>query len=134
MNIIEDYPPNYKEIEKVFKVKERLDVIFTYGDKLYNPHKIKIEAHAIIHEEVHVKQQKNPKEWWDRYLKDKDFRLEQEMEAYATQYAYVKPVLNTEGQRIFLEAISFELSGELYGDMVSYQKAESGIRLRAKNL
>lgn len=134
MIIREEYPPNIKEIEKVFDIKDRKDLVFTYGDKLYNPYKIKLVPHLIIHETVHSEQQKDPKEWWDKYLKDPDFRLEQELEAYAKQYAYAKPQLNAKGQELFLEKISFDLSSEVYGNIVSYQKAESDIRRIAKSM
>lgn len=134
MMIKEAYPPNYKEIiAKIPAVNERKDVVFTYGEVLYNPYKLEIQDHTVIHEQVHSKQQGgNPKEWWYHYLSDMLFRLNQEVEAYGEQYKYAKELLNAKGKKIFLETIAETLASDMYGNMLSQAEAEAKIRLYAK--
>ena len=130
--IINEYPPNYEEIKKVFDI-ENENVIFTYGENIYNPKKLEIHNHLLIHEYVHSKQQKETgiKDWWEKYLADKIFRLEQETKAYQAQYRYAKEFLNDEGRKIFLDSIASDLSSKIYGNMISHSKAETLIRKKA---
>jgi hypothetical protein len=90
MVIVTDFPPNIAKITAVFpRLPET--VCFTYGDKIYFPNGTELAGDLMAHEEVHKKQQgNNPEAWWDRYLIDKAFRQEQEVEAYAVQYLFVK--------------------------------------------
>jgi hypothetical protein len=83
---------------------------------------------------VHIKQQgDNPKEWWDKYLTDKKFRLEQEVEAYGIQFASLKSVVRDDISKQFLTRFAVVLSSPMYGSMLSLQEAESKIRNYAKN-
>ena len=133
MNILKEYPPNYEEIRKHFNPGR--EVVFTYGKNLYNPHDLKIMNHLLEHEKVHARQQgASPEVWWNKYFENKEFRLEQETEAYATQYNFVKESLNDEGQKIFLEAIAQDLAGELYKLDITFQQAKTKIRHKAKSV
>ena len=123
MEEIKDYPFNYNEIKAVFDLEGKSPV-FTYGDKLYNPTGLTIPDHLLIHEAVHEKQQVNPKEWWERYLIDKDFRLEQELEAYRAQYQFIKK--NVKDRNIvarFLFTIAADLSSGMYKLNISQTEA-----------
>ena len=75
-----------------FKINELEKVIFTYGDMIYCNQELSIGLCA--HELTHVFQQlKMGKEkWWEQYLKDDKFRLEQEVEAYRQQYRVMKAI------------------------------------------
>jgi len=130
---IKEYPPNYEQIKETFPVESTDNVVFTYGDTLYNPHKLKITEDLWLHEEVHQKQQVDPKQWWDMYCENEQFRLDQELEAYGRQYAYIKslPIITKE-RRTFLDFISEILSSNLYGNIISFKVAESKIRNKAK--
>ncbi len=136
MEIKQEKPPNYEAICKVLTPGE--DAVFTYGSTLYCPHlkdMSRIQDHLLVHEEVHVKQQTNPEEWWDRYLKDPAFRLEQELEAYATQYAFVdKKNILYKWKKHFLGKLAMDLSSPMYGNILSYGEAESKIRNTAKTI
>ena len=83
MKIIRDYPPNIEAIRAEFELNPR--VVFTYGETIYNPGGGKITDDLMVHEETHAKQQgDDPGAWWDRYLVDVDFRLNQEVEYLAS--------------------------------------------------
>ena len=128
MEVVKDYPPNYKEICDVFAIKNRGSIVFTYGDKLYNPDGENIADHLMVHEETHRKQQSQttPQEWWRQYLVDEKFRLEQELLAYRLQYRFMK----TKGyprnyRRDVLNKIAKDLSGPMYGHIVSRNEAKN---------
>ncbi len=131
--IIKNYPPNYKKIKAVFGEDERC--VYCYGD-IYNPHKIPLEHHIIVHEKVHSEQQAELgiDYWWMRYLDDKEFRLKMELEAYAIQYKYAKEIANNKSVKLFLEDISGVLASEVYGNLLSQSEAETKIRVMAKKL
>jgi len=126
MNVVYDYPPNYSAIITVFPdVITREGVIFTYGDTIYSPVVQDIPEHLHVHEMVHMQQQgDNPEGWWDQYLVDEEFRLDQEVEAYHEQYESVKDRMeSTILQMQFLMVIAQDLSSSMYGNIVSLPDA-----------
>lgn len=125
-----EYPPNIKDIEAVFGKDEKNTLLYCYGDKLYNPHKLVLEYHVLVHEEVHVKQQEKVcrDEWWKRYLSDVQFRLDQELGAYIAQYKWVKERVPSKVSQLFLEDISQVLAGETYGHLLTPAQASTKIR------
>ncbi len=129
MIIIREYPPNYKEICKVFDIKDRGTIVFTWGDKIYCQDKVgKLPEDIKVHEATHqIQQAGDPKKWWDRYLIDISFRLDQEVEAYRNQYNFfLKFNHNIKDQEKLLDKISGDLSSKTYGNIVT--------KLEARNL
>lgn len=124
MEIIHDFPPNFKAIEKKFGPLSD-SVIFTYGGAIYAPTVGEIASHLIVHEEVHSKQQgDDPKGWWKRYLKDDKFRLEQEVEAYKAQYLFFKRTIKDRNRQTrFLYKIAADLASPMYGSIVPHREA-----------
>ena len=121
-----EHPPNYKAIAKTFKISGRTNIVYTYGNKLYVPggDRISLDPHLMIHEETHVAQQAEigVKEWWKKYLADPDFRFIQEVEAYRNQYSSMG-VLPLKQRFAYLDHIATDLSGPMYGDMLSKENA-----------
>ena len=135
MNIVKAFPPNYAKVRKAFPEIRGRQIVFCWGNKIYNPSGGEVMEHIVVHEMVHRKQQGDKiEEWWDKYLADKQFRFDQELEAYATQYAFAKPLLNTKGIALFLGVIATDLSGSMYGNLVPYEKAATMIRHKADTL
>jgi hypothetical protein len=145
--VIGGFPPNYDVILMAIpEVADNHAVIFTYDGAIYNPYGKEITQELQIHEAVHVKQQgSDPDGWWIRYLKDKQFRLEQEAEAYGEQYHFAKIAVSMadeaaqkEGKHLSagknnllkwgLESMALALSGPSYGNLISYGEAEARIR------
>lgn len=127
MKVIKAYPPNYAEICKVFKIADKKNIVFTYGDTLYRPDRSgAIPNHLRVHERTHEKQQGgDPAGWWNRYLVDKDFRLSQEVEAYRRQYQFfISTNHNIKEQVAFLERISDDLASDIYGNLVTNSEAK----------
>lgn len=134
MIIKEEYPPNYLEIVKVFGDLTEKKPVFCYGDTIYNPFKVEVTPDLEIHEDTHRQQQSTaPDIWWEQYLTDTTFRLNQEVEAYSKQYQFAcKLVDEIKGgsrmKKAILESIAKSLSGEMYGNIITYSQAETVIR------
>lgn len=136
MKISPEFPPNYTLLQMTFpNLGEELKPIFCYGDIIYNPFNKEITKDLEIHEEVHsLRQGDNPDHWWQKYLIDKEFRLEEEIMAYGTQYAFVKNLkMKTEVKDWMKESMAHSLASD-YGLDISYGQAESKIRNYANNL
>ena len=135
MKILNQNPPNI-DLILAAGLKPSKDTVFCYGDTIYNPSGKKLSPDIEHHESIHARQQKDIgiDEWWRRYLSDKDFRLSQEIEAYGEQYKFAqKYVKDTKLLRWALENMAYALSGEEYGNLISYGEAESKIRNYGKS-
>lgn len=122
--IINEYPPNIVAIEEHFDLTGRT-VYFTYGDAIYNPSGTHIAPDYVFHEEVHMKQQRDiggPEIWWDKYIKDPAFRIEQEVDAYGQQLRYIR---RNNAKKVARELNHFAevLSSALYGNMMTEEDA-----------
>lgn len=131
--VINSYPPNIDLIRKHLNVPEE-GIVFTYNGKIYSPHAKELPQHLLLHEMVHVKQQGNDSDsWWNRYLTDIEFRLEQELEAYTEQYLFLKMVNKTSTSHEWLFILSEQLSHPVYGFNLTRPQAETKLRIRAKH-
>ena len=128
MEIVFDNPPNIKAIQQVLEIGDA-KMIFCYGNVIYNPYKLEIADHLKIHELVHSGQQgNNPEKWWERYLKDSEFRLNQELEAYQRQYDFAKQWIKDRNVLArFLYQIANDLSS-LYKVNISLGEAQKQIK------
>lgn len=128
MKIVIAYPPNYEEIKKAFNPPKT--VVFTYGDTIYNPNNGLIGTDLMIHEGTHeIQQSLDPKKWWDRYLIDPQFRVDQEIEAYHNQYKYLKDMIKDRNQLFrHLHRLASDFSSPIYGGCISYQQAVERIK------
>ena len=129
MQIKKEYPPNINDITAKFPLT--LDVVFTYGDTIYSPAGVELPKHLFVHEQTHSKQQlaMGVEVWWKKYIEDENFRLGQEIEAYANQYKqFCKDKKSIERQYLFLDLISKDLSSPLYGNLVDYTTAKQLIK------
>lgn len=120
-----------------FRVDPR-HTVWTYGDTLYNPGGIHVEDHLLAHEQTHTIQQEReggPDKWWRRYLDDPTFRFEQELQAYAMQYAFYCEQRTDRNQRFrFLHQLAGALSGPLYQVAISRSDAQKAIKETAAAL
>lgn len=129
MRVVDDYPPNFRDIASAIPAVADSKPIYCYGDAIYNPHGREITADLQMHEQVHSKQQgDSPETWWLRYLSDPAFRLSQELEAYGVQYTVVRPLLRGQMRQWALESMAKALSGATYGSLISHGEAVSKIR------
>ena len=136
MIIKNEKPPIYEECVKAFGIDKRKGIVFTYGDCLYNPDGLDLPDHILVHESVHGNQQKHDdtvaKLWWERYIVDVKFRIEQEVEAYGAQYKFIcEKVKDRNARYKSLHILAQDLSGDMYGRCLSYTDAIIKIKKEA---
>lgn len=125
MKVLNEKPPIWDKAKAAFDFNEKT-TIFTFGDTIYNPAGINVTLDLHAHEQVHELQQaahkgvvtSGPKNWWKRYLKDPEFRFQQELEAYRAQYAYIRKQIKDRNQlNEYLIHLARELKGPMYGNL-----------------
>lgn len=123
MKISHEIPPIYYKCKEQFGVDWNKGVIITYGDTIYS--KDKITPDLEVHEATHIKQQKEigVEKWWERYFKDKEFRLEQEKEAYINQYNWIKKNIKDRNTKTRLRYHIIKSMVLFYGDMINEEDA-----------
>ena len=128
MKIVPGHPPNISQIDQVLGVRSSKSIIYTYGDTIYAPGGIGgVTEDLKVHESVHMEQQSafdSPDDWWDRYLEDPEFRLEQEIEAYRKQYEYINLHGNRKQRREAKREIAKTLASQMYGNIITRLDAE----------
>lgn len=136
MKVIRAFPPNFAAIAKAFPyVKGRQGIMYAWGDTIYNPSGVAVTPWVKDHEEVHGKRQcelglrgmpmdcnKAAAIWWNLYLSEPDFRLEEELLAHQAEYlSYTKH--NSGGYGSYLDTVAHRLSSALYGNLISFNEA-----------
>lgn len=127
MKIVDGFPPNISTIRQY--ITPPPDAVFAYGDIIYNPSGKDIPEDVLVHEQVHEKQMKNwlPDTWWLKYLLDKDFRKQAEVEAYSVQYRFVKERVPAKVAKLCLHDLASNLQ-KLYDLDITYWEASTLIR------
>lgn len=108
-------PPIYDRIRKVFDVEWNDGIIIADGFTIHC--KYDVPPQKVIHELVHSKrQEKIGKElWWDLYLSNPSFRLEEEVLAYRREYEFFCESIKDRNQRFeYLYELSRILASKQY--------------------
>jgi hypothetical protein len=117
MRVIRGFPPNIRKINQTFNVRG-MNVFFAWGDTIYAPMGGKLPPELMAHEEVHGRRQNgDPAAWWERYLSDPGFRLQEEIPAHLAELEHLGRPEHA------LRYIAERLSSTLYGSMVSFEDA-----------
>lgn len=121
------YPPDhiYKECVRRFGVSFEKGTVFTYYPNIH-AYKADMSDDLYIHELTHIAQQKEigVEVWWEKYLSDEQFRLEQEIEAYQNQWVFARENYHRAYRKMLRKHIIDNLSGKMYGNIISKQEAE----------
>lgn len=123
INYYHTKPPNWDTLIKYFPANWD-NVIVTYGDGVYSKNDINIIEK--IHEAVHVNQQAKmgAEAWWEEYYVNPTFRFAQELEAYREQADAIRMYVKDRNLQFqMLRQICHYLSSDVYGNLVSYEKA-----------
>ena len=128
MKLVSGHPPNIKKIDLVLGVASSKSIIYTYGDTIYAPGGTSgVSEDLRVHESVHMEQQsafESPDDWWDLYLTDTVFRLEQEVEAYRKQLEFIDLHGNRKQRRESKREIAKILASQMYGNIITRLDAE----------
>ena len=75
-------PPVWDKLVKAFGV-EWGTICVAYDKDIYCGDKANLSTDVIVHESVHLaRQEKDPVQWWENYMKNKEFRFAEELIAY----------------------------------------------------
>lgn len=133
VEIVTSRPPIYETIIAFGLRFNPNSVLFAYEGKIWNPGGQEVSEDLKVHEGTHLAQHLaypgGSEKWWGRYLTDPYFRLEQEAEAYATQYAYICTYVKDCNRRsLILHDLASYLAGPMYGNTVSRTAAVKMIK------
>lgn len=142
MSVVVAKPPLFDKINAKFNVDGK-PVFFTFGDKIYNPMGANIPPAIMAHEKIHMlRQGVTIESWWERYIDDDKFRLEEELPAHAAEYRWWLEA--PEGKQALkgfrsladyhLIHIAKRLSSPLYGNLISFNDAKFEIAQLGKEL
>lgn len=102
---------------------------FAFSNTIYS--KVELPDHLIVHESTHLNQQlRNPLGawiWLALYLCSKRFRYHMELQAYRKQWQFFRDNYPFNQRGAFLEKVAGDLSGKLYGNIVTYAEAVRAI-------
>ena len=129
--VIIEQPPMYQELAFIFRLHDRRDVIFSFGDRIYNPYQLAIEPHIAAHEAIHGIRQgigTEVLEWWRRYMDDPMFRYIEELVAHRAEYYWLTEHGNRHQRRRALREVSTKLASTLYGGMVTQHQAKHDLK------
>lgn len=135
MKVVIGLPPNFEEIAAALPRARSPNVLFSYGDTIYNPSGVPISEALMAHETVHGFRQ-DPQtpgsvdRWWKQYLADPTFRFDEERRAHIAELWVVTLGWATRRHHRagWLNIIAHRLSSSLYGAMIPLHKAESILR------
>ena len=118
--------PNLQVLKDRFGVDERY-VIISYGNAIYSPKK-ELTPDLLVHELIHCERQgfspDSAKRWWEMYLRDENFRLQEELIAYKAQFEYCCKVYKDRNKRTKIQvALAQQLASEQYGKVITFGKA-----------
>jgi hypothetical protein len=130
MAILLETPPIYARILDAFPLAKKRGVIFSWGENIYNPSGVDIPDHLIIHERLHSRRQNgDPRGWWDKYLEDSEFRLNEEILAHIAELSYVKDhAPSRELRRGAAGAVALRLRNPLYGWKMTKKEARAHLK------
>lgn len=114
------YPPNIDQVEERFHTRHIKGVIYAYAPAVYNPHELWIPPFILEHEQVHLTRQgDDPAGWWDRYMKDEEFRYEEELLAHVREFEVRR--YGKDGKRYTRYALLRETARRLIAPFYDYK-------------
>src|SRR3990167_2785803 len=128
--IKKERPPNWDKLVKAFGV-EWGTICVAYDKDIYCGDKANLSTDVIVHESVHLaRQEKDPVQWWENYMKNKEFRFKEELIAYHTQYDYLRDNVKDRNRlAMYLWRLAKDLSSAMYGSVISHREAMKLIKM-----
>lgn len=120
-------PPNFERILAVLPGASEPGVIFAYAPDIYAPGCKMLPAELVAHEAAHIARQVEDgvEAWWDRYLVDTQFRLDEEVIGHRAEYvALCQFAPDREARNRKLHRVALKLCAPLYGYRLTYADAK----------
>lgn len=134
--MVYENPPNIDQIDAAFGIRGQR-VLFAYGDRIYNPTRFAVPPQLIAHEMVHGRRQglraSDIERWWERYIADAGFRLEEELPAHIAEFEKACEVeaprwhSQRNMRRMMAAVTARRLAAPLYGNLISIDDAKKAI-------
>lgn len=124
-NILKTKPPIYDRLVKKFNVSMENGLIIAYYPNIHCL--FKVPDLKIVHEAVHLvrQEQMGVSFWWEKYLEDEQFRLEEELLAYGQEIRAIKELdISRNERRFLLKEIYENLSSSMYGNLITKEEAK----------
>lgn len=135
MIVVNEKPPLFADICAVFPGATG-DVIFAWGDRIFNPRNIKVRSELIAYEQAHGRRQGTTEHsieaWWREYLASAEFRLNEEIIGHRAELQALKamtPDRRFHG-RMALH-VAAKLASPLYGALINKPAAMRALLARA---
>lgn len=127
--IVDGYPPNFEKIKRAFPMAIRLGIVFAYHDAMYAPGIKEIPYPIKCHENIHLLRQgttiESAEAWWDEYINDPVFRLEEEILAHKAEYKALTELYPSKQQKMMcLREVAEKLAAPLYGRIINVKSAQ----------
>ena len=128
--VLRKRPPNFEKIVAAFPGAAEPGVIFAYGGFIFAPGDTAVPIWLQAHERVHLlRQGTDPDGWWDRYIREPQWRLAEELAAHRAEYrAQVKRLTLPMQRFAALQEIAAKLASPLYGGLIPVEKARHEIQ------
>jgi hypothetical protein len=132
LEIVKEFPPFYDWVGVKMGVTPPYGVIFTYGERIYNPHGVEVHPALMAHERVHSRRQLatdgGPDAWWERYLIDDAYRFDEEAVAHRAEYlAFCSREHDPKRRAQALSVIAGRLASPLYGRIATPHRARRAV-------
>ncbi len=117
-------PEIYKRLEVAFDVNWDEGLIIAYNPTIYC--KFRVTPEKIVHESVHIKRQDEigVDLWYDMYIANPSYRLEEEVLAYKAEYKFLKKYVKDRELLFRLKRdMAHNLSSPVYGNLVGLDEA-----------
>ena len=133
--IVRAFPPNYATLKRAFNLDPTAGVIFSYGDRIFIPNQRQplppqLVAHEAVHGERQLAHPAGVDGWWQEYVANPQFRLDEELPAHRAEYAWHRLHEGRGSRERALTHIALRLSGPLYNRMIDFAKAKELIEDR----
>jgi len=97
-------------------------LVIAWGNTIYSGENFSDDLY--VHEITHLTRQRYSKLrgliWWWKYLKNPQFRMNEELEAYRNQWKFIKKTVQDRNKRsVLLEHIVASFSGKMYGNIIT---------------
>lgn len=123
-------PPIFNKLHDAFGVEWGGNLCIAYADTIW--HTKPLDPSVIVHESVHIERQNGQlDEWFDKYIKDPQFRFGEEIIAYREQYKFIQATHKDRNDVArHLWRLATDLSGPMYGGIVSHSEAMRLIKMK----
>lgn len=130
MKFSQTKPPIFDRLHKAFGVEWGKGLVIAYGDTIY--HSKPLDSSVIAHERVHLmRQRQGVEQWWERYIRDKEFRFTEELLAYHAQYSFLRQTVRDRNELVrYLCRLAKDLASPMYGNIVDQAEARRLISMK----